>query len=104
MPRTIDLGAYRTAGTLVFAGRDRGKQVRGKAGLDEADKDANPIVVHIPEDIWAITSSFFLGMFGPSVRSLGEEGFATHYLFTGKDISPIVKDGLREALRAGSPL
>jgi hypothetical protein len=104
MPRTIDLGAYRTAGTLVFAGRIRGGQVRSKAGLDETDKDPEPIVIHVPEDVWAVTSSFFLGMFGPSVRTLGEAGFAAHYLFTGKDISPIVKDGVREALRTGSPL
>src|SRR5437899_1189870 len=104
MPRIIDLGAYRTEGTLVFAGRDRGKLVRSKAALEEADRDADPVEIRVPDDIFSITSSFFLGMFGPSIQKLGADAFTTHYLFVGKDISPIVKDGVREALRTGSPL
>lgn len=100
----IDLGSYRTAGVRVLAGRERGRLVRGKAGLDKLDKAPDPVEVHVPDDLWAITSSFFLGMFGDSVRFLGEEGFRKHYIFTGKDISSIFEDGIREAQRSGSPL
>jgi len=104
MPKIIDLAAYRTQGTLVFAGRDRGRLVRAKAALEEADREPAPVEIRIPDDIFSITSSFFLGMFGPSIQRLGAENFAKHYLFVGKDISPIVRDGVREALRTGSPL
>lgn len=104
MPRTIDLAAYRTAGVLVFAGRDRGELVRAKARVEEADREADPVEIHVPEDVFGVTSSFFLGMLAPSVKLLGENKFRQHYQFTGKDISSVIDDGIQEALRTGSPL
>ena len=104
MPRIIDLAAYRTAGVLVFAGRDRGELVRAKARVEEADKEAEPVEVRVPEDVFGVTSSFFLGMFDKSVKRFGDDGFRKHYHFTGKDISAVLDDGIREALRTGSPL
>ena len=100
----IELGEYRTQGTLVFAGRARGKQVRARVGLDEADQRGELVEIRIPEDIFSITSSFFLGMFGPSIQKLGKEQFVKQYTFVGKNIDQIIDDAVHEALRTGSPL
>lgn len=104
MARIIDLAAYRSAGTLVFAGRDRGKLVRSKARVDETDQGGEKVEVRVPEEIFSVTSSFFLGMFALSIQKLGEDAFRQHYVFTGKDISEVIEDSIREALRTGSPL
>ena len=104
MSDTIDLNDYRSAGSRVFAGRDRGRKVREAARLDDHDKKRDVIEVRVPEDVFSINSSFFLGMFGPSIRTLGEDGFQKRYKFTGKDIGRVIRDGIDEALRTGSPL
>lgn len=52
----------------VYVGRDRGLEARIKSNLDEIDKDTTKKVdVIIPENAYTVTSSFFLGMFGPSI-------------------------------------
>jgi len=103
-PRIVDLNTYRTSGTLVFAGRDRGQLVRAKSDLDTLDNDADVVEIRIPQELFAVTSSFFLGMFAKSIQTLGDDGFRRRYLFVGKDITRVVDDGIREALRKGSPL
>jgi hypothetical protein len=100
----ISLNDYRSRGGKVFAGRERGEKVRHAAQLTTLDQQDVSVSVFIPEDVFSVNSSFFLGMFGESVRKLGEEGFRAHYRFEGKDITDTVEDGIREALAAVSPL
>lgn len=101
--KVIDLSEFRTEGVLVFAGRDRGMDVRRKAGLDDVDKQERCVEVRIPDDTFSLTSSFFLGLFGDSVRMLGEELFRQRYTFVGLAIREVLDDGIREALRTDSP-
>ena len=100
----ITLNDYRSRGGKVFAGRERGEKVRHAAQLGLLDEQDVCVTVFVPEDIFSVNSSFFLGMFGESVRRLGEEGFRAHYRFEGKDISDTVEDGIREAIASVSPL
>ena len=100
----ISLNDYRSRGGKVFAGRERGEKVRHAAQLSSLDEQDVSVTVVVPEDIFSVNSSFFLGMFGESVRRLGEEGFRAHYRFEGKDISDTVEDGIREAIATASPL
>lgn len=68
----IDLGRYRTSNSYVFAGRDRGIAVKDKIGLD-AMKEVDKIRFIIPEDVFAISSSFLLGLLGDLIRFLKKE-------------------------------
>jgi len=90
---------FKDLGMPVFTGRERGQQARIDLKLDQLA--ANEVVeVRIPEDTYAVTSSFFLGLFGPSVRTLGGEGFARQFQFTGPAfITGKVSDWVLRALR-----
>jgi hypothetical protein len=104
MREIIDLGRYRTGGSQVFAGRERGQKVRAAARLDEIDRTDNEVEIRVPEDIYSLNSSFFLGMFGDSVRRFGETEFRRRYRFVGEDLEALINEGIREALRTTSPL
>jgi len=106
MSRTvIDLGEYATQGVGILAGRERGALARKTLGLDGADKRGVEFEVRVPSEIISVNSSFFLGMFGESVRALGEATFRKRYAFVGgPDADRIRDEGIRKALRTGSPL
>ena len=102
-PLNVQLGQFRTGTGRVFAGRDRGKYCREKARLDKADGENRPVVVHVPRKTYSINSSFFLAMFGPSIRHHGPEQFLELYTFTGWDAKRTVEDAIREARSRKSP-
>lgn len=104
MTHRVDLANYNSVGIRVYAGRDRGEAVRKAARLDELDTAEGPVIVVIPADVFSVNSSFFLGMFGPSIRLLGEERFRHHYRFEGADLELLVEDSIRQATRTSSPL
>lgn len=66
----------------VYSGRARGERARIQADLDVLDKSTGKVAVNVPEDTLTVTSSFFLGMFGPSViRSGSREAFENKFNF-----------------------
>jgi hypothetical protein len=71
-------------GMPVFTGRIRGQEARRRLKLDSI-KDDDTVEVVIPPETYAVTSSYFLGLFGPSVRSLGLERFQQVFQFTVPD-------------------
>lgn len=75
-----------TENTKLFLGRDNGEWYRLVYDLDRLDLSGEQVEVHIPEDTFAVTSSFFGGMFDESIRLLGPLGFKHQYNFTGLDI------------------
>lgn len=88
-------------GGPVFVGRDKGIAARQKASLDEIDKKADAIVVvKIPDDTYSVNSSFFLGLFGKSIRKAGSrEAFLKKFHFQMPDIlSETVESGIERAL------
>lgn len=101
----IDLGRYRGKNSRVFSGREEGKRVRHQLGIDKYDSKQQPVTIVIPEDTLSFNTSFFLGMFGNSIRSLGEEAFRNVYSFECKPIiQKSIEDGITRALKRSQPL
>lgn len=98
----IDLGKY-ADNIGILAGRDRGQAVRRDARLDDADRDGIPVRVVIPDVVYSVNSSFFLGLFEKSVNALGEGEFRRRYVFEGKDADQTREEGIRTALLMGAP-
>ncbi len=92
----ISLAKWRTE--TVFFGREAGHACREFFKLDELDKVRTQTTVTIPEEVYSVNSSFFLGMFGDSIRSLGKDRFRSQYHFVGKGISRTLNSGIRHAL------
>ena len=61
---TID---FSELGGPVFIGRPRGRDARKVMNLDELDTIEGSINVLIPDDTYALNSSYFLEMFGKSI-------------------------------------
>ncbi|MBL0938136.1 MAG: hypothetical protein IBJ03_04530 [Gemmatimonadaceae bacterium] len=102
--KVVNLDEHRDKGVRVFSGRGRGEIVRDNVRLESLEKEFERISIYVPEDVFVLTSSFFLGMFDLCIRRLGEAGFRAKYEFTGKDIARIVDESIVEALKDGSPL
>lgn len=79
-PVSIDLSIFNGP---VYAGRARGEKARQLVKLDQIDESATSVEVTVPESTYSVTSSFFLGMFGPSVVKAGSrEEFVKRFHFT----------------------
>lgn len=66
----------------VYTGRSRGEMLRNDYHLDDLDLEGREVCVNIPKNTYTISSSFFLGMFGPSVVKAGtKEKFYKQYHF-----------------------
>lgn len=71
----ISLEKHRSPKTRTFSGREKGKALRKKYDLIRLDQVLTACEVIIPLDITSINESFFLGLFGKSVRTLGKSKF-----------------------------
>jgi len=91
----IDLGQYKSVKSTLFTGRPQGKLVRQKLKLDEVDQSDSNIDVIIPAGTSSINPSFFLGLFFPSIKTLGFEKFRIKYNFKFQETNPIITKILR---------
>jgi hypothetical protein len=85
----IDFGKL---GGPVYVGRPNGEEARQRLNVEEMDSAPGVIDVLIPEGTYSINSSYFLGLFGPSVVHFGSKAaFFEHYRFRGpaKDIDKV---------------
>ena len=103
--KMINLAKFQTPGSVVFSGRPRGIDIRKSLGLDAVDFSAEQVEVSIPPEVVSVNSSFFLGLFGKSVRALDRHGFMEKYKFS---CSPAAREnierGIDEALVYSNPL
>ena len=95
--RSAEISLAKWRAKKVFSGREAGYTCREFFKLDELDKAGTEITVTIPEEVYSVNSSFFLGMFGDSIRSLGKDRFRSQYQFVGKGISRTLSSGIRHA-------
>jgi hypothetical protein len=104
--KTIDLDQARTSkNAKVFSGRERGKYWRRQFRLDELDRADHRVTVVVPDDILALNLSFFLSLFGESVRFLGPEGFRDKYEFRcDPSLNPQIEQGVEQALKKSNVL
>jgi hypothetical protein len=96
----IDLGDYRTsAESKVFSGRPRGEYCRKLLNLDAYDREGRSLSIRIPPDVYGVNMSFFLGLFGPSVRFYKAAEFNRHYRFEASThIMRVIPQYVEEAL------
>ena len=96
----VDLARFSSEPYPVFADRDRGLRCREEARLAKLEEDPEAAVeVVIPDSTVTLTGSFFQGMFGASVRNLGETGFRAKYRFKcGSHILRRIDYGIQRAL------
>jgi len=95
---TIDLAKYNGP---VYTGRERGQQLRESLALDQSDSEGAEVNVVIPDTTYTVTSSFFLGLFGPSVIKCGSKGaFFGRFHFQQPDfLKPEVEGYVARALQ-----
>jgi len=92
-------------GGPVYIGRPKGEAAREKLNVDCFDKDDNVVIdVVIPDNTYSINSSFFLGLFGDSIRAAGSrEAFLKKYNFkTSPEFMKSVESGIQRALHEQS--
>lgn len=93
----IDLQEYRTHGSKVFTGRDRGQQDRNASKVDEAVNKYSNIELLIPGDIYSINPSYLEEFLVDVVQQLGKDGFFKKFKITNPGPYKITKD-LNEAI------
>lgn len=71
----IDLQQYRTSGSKVFTGRDRGISVREASKIDIIEPNCEQIQIIVPSDIRSINPSFLEEFLINIVLKLGKDKF-----------------------------
>lgn len=56
--------------------------LRERLDLDKLDHQEEVVTFIVPQSLYTISTSFFMGAFGPSVRRLGIKKFETKYVFS----------------------
>lgn len=105
--KQILLETYRTNGSKVFTGRDRGIEVRTKSSIDQMEKEADAVEIVVPNDIRSINPSFLEEFLFNVVISLGEERFYKKFKFVASgryDIESDLKEAVESILREENAL
>lgn len=81
----IDFSAL---GGPVYSGRKKGSLARERFKLDEIDHTAAAQVrIRIPDDTYSVTTSFFLGLFGESIKRAGtRKAFLEKFVFESPEV------------------
>ena len=97
---------FKNLGGPVYVGRPRGEKAREKLKLDEIDKSQKCVDVIVPDDTYSINSSFFLGLFGNSIRIAGSrDAFLKKYHFVCKEMfNDTIEKGIQRALQEKTPI
>lgn len=94
----IDLELFRTPGSKVFTGRDRGIEVREKSMIDKLEESNDLITIIIPEDIRSINPSFLEEFLFNVVTKLKKEKFYIKFKFDNKSPRYKIETDLGEAI------
>lgn len=96
-PLNINLDLYRTAKSPVFAGRDRGIEVKKKITLEKLNS-ASEISFSIPDDVYALNSSFLLGLLGETIKFHKKNGLDSSKIIKVPDeFKSTFEETIREA-------
>ena len=70
----------------VYAGRERAERLREVLAMDRIDASNESVSVVIPDQTYSVTSSFFLGLFAPSIIKAGSKvAFLNKFRFNAPD-------------------
>lgn len=96
--RVIKISEVVTGGIRNISGKARGESARKHFGLDRFDEDDEEVTVVFPDSLYAISSSFFLGLFSLSIKRLGETRFLRKYHFVAdENIQRQIRHGIQRA-------
>lgn len=89
-----------------ISGRPLGNQQRKVWKIDQEEDKYEEIVIIVPAQYLSVSSSFFLGFLGKSVRKCGSrDAFLQKFKFQcSPSIMASVEEGIKDALRDGSGL
>jgi len=94
----IDLENFRTKGSKVFTGRDRGIEVREASKIDALSKDYEKVVIRIPKDIMSINPSFLEEFLTNVAIREGRENFMKKVKFESESTRYNIAVDLDEAI------
>ena len=102
----IDLNEFTKGGQVRnLSGKDRGLAARERFDLDRYDESREQVTVKVPHNVYAISTSFFCGMFGESYVKLGSRGLREVYRFEMPDVlRPQVEQGIERCAFQFTPL
>jgi hypothetical protein len=95
--KMIDLGIATDNGRVHnLTSKQKGLDLRVHFALDDLDDAEGSVEVIVPEDIYAISPSFVLGLFSGSLKEFGSpDGFFSHYNFSAdSDIREQIEEGV----------
>lgn len=95
---TIDLENFKTIGSKVFTGRNRGIDVRNESKIDQLEGKSIKIVIKIPEDIRSINPSFLEEFLLNVVSKLGKQKFYEKFEFQNQSKRYDIATDLDEAI------
>lgn len=76
----------------IFVGEENGAMARKALALDNKDADPHTYAIALPDEVTAVNTSYYLGLFYPSIEKLGAEPFLAKYRLS---LSAISDDELR---------
>jgi hypothetical protein len=88
----INLQDYRTQGSRVFTGRDRGMEVREASKIDIIETECETITIVIPDDIGSINPSFLEEFLYNVVIKLQPDNFFKKFKFENNGRYKIYND------------
>jgi len=101
MSKRINLQDKISNGSIILSGREKGETLREKLNLDQLEQDNDEVVIVVPDSIVSFNSSYFLGLFTPSIKKYkSKEKFLKKYKFECDEyILKDIEDGITEALK-----
>jgi hypothetical protein len=98
MKNIIDLENFRTSGSKVFTGRERGIKIREESNIDSLINNSDIVEISIPTDIMSINPSFLEEFLINVVSKLGKEMFYRKVKFTTNSKRYSITEDLEEAV------
>ena len=95
-PVVVNVDQATRPGLRVYASELTGAAARRAAQLNTLDQRNVLVEIRIPEGVYTMTVSFFLGMFGPSIQTLGREKFLEKYRFYGPNFGAVIAQGIAD--------
>jgi hypothetical protein len=104
--KIINLSNHIPSASIILTGRDPGEELRSKLELDKIEDEIEVINISVPDRIVSFNSSYFLGLFTPSIKKYKtKEEFLKKYKFKcDKWILKDIDDGINEALKKSNVL
>lgn len=103
----LDLAKYTADGKVRnLSGKDRGLDARAQFGMNRLDQSADTVTVIIPDYVYAVSTSFFCGMFSASYNALGgRDQLLEKYIFkVPPELWPQIEQGLERCSYDFQPL